>query len=96
MKFGKVIKIILSSPFILFIKLYQWIISPWLSPSCRHIPSCSNYSIEAFKKHGPIKGFILTVWRVLRCNPWGTHGYDPVPEVWPNFNKNKKNEEIHF
>lgn len=87
MKFYDVLKIILSSPFILLVKIYQLIISPWIHPACRHIPSCSNYSIEAFKKHGPIKGLILTIWRVLRCNPWGTSGEDPVPEKWPVWKK---------
>ncbi len=84
MKFNDKLKIILSSPFILPVKIYQWVISPWLSPSCRHTPSCSNYSIEALKKHGPLKGLILTIWRILRCSPWGTSGYDPVPDKWPN------------
>ncbi|MDR2010980.1 MAG: membrane protein insertion efficiency factor YidD [Bacteroidales bacterium] len=88
MKFTERLKIILSSPFILLVKLYQWIISPWLPPSCRHTPSCSNYSIEAFKKHGPIKGLILSIWRILRCSPWGTSGYDPVPDKWPVKKKN--------
>jgi putative membrane protein insertion efficiency factor len=90
MTFLKALKIVLSSPFIFIIKLYQWVISPWFPPSCRHYPTCSNYTIEAFKKHGPIKGFILGTWRILRCNPWGTHGYDPVPEKWPNRKKKSK------
>ena len=75
----KTIKIILSSPFLILIKLYQLIISPWLSSSCRFIPSCSQYGIEAFKRFGPVRGLILTTWRILRCNPWGKGGYDPVP-----------------
>lgn len=70
---------ILSFPFILLIKLYQWIISPWLGQKCRYTPTCSNYGIEAFKKYGPLKGFWLTLKRVARCHPWGGHGYDPVP-----------------
>jgi uncharacterized protein len=70
---------ILSLPFIALIKLYQWIVSPMLGPSkCRFTPTCSNYAIEAFKKHGPFKGFWLTVKRISRCHPWGGHGYDPV------------------
>ncbi len=87
----KNIKIVLSFPFILLVKIYQLIISPWLPQSCRHQPSCSNYSIEALKKHGPIKGLILSTWRILRCNPWGTHGHDPVPDVWPKKKKRQKN-----
>ncbi len=88
MKFRKVLMYILSSPFILLVRIYQWVISPWLPQSCRHQPTCSNYTIQALTMHGPIKGLILSTWRVLKCNPWGTHGHDPVPEVWPR-KKNK-------
>lgn len=70
---------ILSFPFIVLIKLYQWIISPWLGPKCRYTPTCSQYALEAFKKYGPIKGFWLALKRIIRCHPWGGHGYDPVP-----------------
>jgi len=70
---------ILSLPFIFLIKLYQWIISPWLGPQCRFTPTCSQYAVEALKKHGLIKGLWLTIRRVARCNPWGGHGHDPVP-----------------
>lgn len=49
--------------------------------SCRHIPTCSNYGIEAIEKHGSIKGSYLTIKRILKCNPWGTYGYDPVPDL---------------
>jgi uncharacterized protein len=71
---------ILSLPFIALIKLYQWIVSPMLGASkCRFTPTCSNYALEAFKKHGPFKGLWLTVKRISRCHPWGGHGYDPVP-----------------
>lgn len=69
----------LSFPFILLIKLYQWIISPWLGNKCRYTPTCSYYGIEALKKYGPIKGLWLTIKRVAKCHPWGGHGYDPVP-----------------
>ena len=70
---------ILSFPFIALIKLYQWIISPWLKPSCRYTPTCSQYGIDALKKYGPVKGLWLTVKRIAKCHPWGGHGYDPVP-----------------
>jgi uncharacterized protein len=70
---------ILSFPFILLIKLYQWLISPLLGSKCRYTPTCSHYGIEALKKHGPIKGLWLTIKRISRCHPWGGHGYDPVP-----------------
>ena len=59
------------------IKLYQRIPGPWHN-SCRHIPTCSNYAIEAIETYGIIKGGIMTMKRILRCNPWGTSGYDPV------------------
>lgn len=70
---------ILSFPFILLIKLYQIIISPWLGSKCRYTPTCSHYGIEALKKYGPVKGLWLTAKRIARCHPWGGHGYDPVP-----------------
>jgi uncharacterized protein len=70
---------ILSFPFIVLIKLYQWLISPWLGSKCRYTPTCSHYGIEALKKYGPIKGLWLTAKRIARCHPWGGHGYDPVP-----------------
>lgn len=64
---------------ILPIRFYQLCISPLTPPSCRFTPTCSQYAVEALRKHGPIKGLWLAVWRILRCNPWGGSGYDPVP-----------------
>ncbi|MEI8248353.1 MAG: membrane protein insertion efficiency factor YidD [Lentisphaerota bacterium] len=61
------------------IKIYQWTISPLLPRCCRFTPSCSQYAIEAFKLHGMLKGSALTVWRLLRCQPFGKGGFDPVP-----------------
>ncbi len=61
------------------IKVYQHAISPMLGASCRYTPTCSAYSIEALKKHGPIKGSYLAIKRIISCNPWGGHGHDPVP-----------------
>lgn len=72
-------KKILGWIFIIFIKIYQYVISPYLMPSCRYTPSCSEYGTEAIKKHGPFKGGWLTIKRLLSCNPWGGSGYDPVP-----------------
>jgi len=72
-------KELLALPFIGLIKLYQLIISPWLGPSCRYTPTCSQYGIEALKKYGLIKGLWLTIKRIASCNPWGGHGHDPVP-----------------
>jgi len=70
---------ILSYPFILLIKIYQYIISPVIGPKCRFTPTCSHYAIEAFKKHGLFKGCWLSVKRISRCRPGGGSGYDPVP-----------------
>ncbi len=50
-----------------------------LGQNCRYTPTCSQYSIDALKKHGAIKGFWLGMKRILSCHPWGGHGYDPVP-----------------
>ena len=65
--------------FIQPIRFYQKYISPLKPPTCRFTPTCSQYAIEAIRKHGPFKGLALAVWRILRCNPWGGSGYDPVP-----------------
>ena len=70
---------ILNYFFIALVKCYQYAISPLLHPSCRFTPSCSDYCIEALKKYGPVKGSYLALRRILRCNPWGGHGFDPVP-----------------
>ncbi len=64
---------------ILPIRFYQHFISPLLPPSCRYTPTCSVYSIQAIKKHGPLKGGWLAIKRIISCNPWGGSGYDPVP-----------------
>lgn len=58
---------------------YRRCISPMLPPSCRFTPTCSQYALEALRRHGAIKGLWLTVKRILRCHPWGGSGYDPVP-----------------
>ena len=65
---------------IALIRGYQRFISPAKPPCCRFTPTCSAYAIEAFEKRGFFVGLGLTVWRVLRCNPFGRGGYDPVPE----------------
>ncbi len=61
------------------ILFYQRYISPLTPPSCRFTPTCSAYALEAIRKHGPLKGLWLAVRRILRCHPFGGHGYDPVP-----------------
>lgn len=79
MNLKHILKSIVNFPFIGLIRIYQYTLSPFIGRSCRFTPTCSNYSIEAFKKYGPFKGTYLSVKRILRCNPWGGHGYDPVP-----------------
>lgn len=66
--------------FILPIRFYQVAISPYLGSNCRHTPTCSQYAIEAIREWGVIKGIWLGTKRIARCHPWGTHGYDPVPQ----------------
>lgn len=61
------------------IKCYQKI-SVASQPHCRYVPTCSSYALEALEKHGAIKGTILAIWRLLRCNPFSRGGYDPVPD----------------
>lgn len=61
------------------IKFYQKFISPLKTTKCPYYPTCSNYGLEAIKKHGALKGGCLTIWRILRCNPFSKGGYDPVP-----------------
>lgn len=62
------------------IKFYRGSISSRTAPSCKFIPTCSQYGLEAIERFGALKGCGLTLWRVLRCNPWSRGGYDPVPE----------------
>ncbi len=67
----------------IFIKIYKYFISPFFSPSCRYLPTCSEYFLESLNIHGPIKGSFLGTKRILRCHPikmlGGKSGYDPVP-----------------
>lgn len=72
---GEVMKYIL----IWLIKLYKKIPGPWHN-YCRHQPTCSTYAIMAIEEHGSIYGTYLATKRIFKCNPWGTSGYDPVPE----------------
>jgi putative membrane protein insertion efficiency factor len=72
-------KALLSKFFIFLIRFYKAAISPLLGAACRYTPTCSQYGVEAIQKHGPFKGMWLTIKRVISCNPWGGHGYDPVP-----------------
>ncbi|MCE5188189.1 MAG: membrane protein insertion efficiency factor YidD [Eubacteriales bacterium] len=63
---------------IALIRGYQKYISPLIPPSCRFQPTCSQYAIEAVQKYGALKGGAMAIWRILRCNPFGKGGYDPV------------------
>lgn len=74
-----IFKKIFSAPFILLIRGYQLLISPYLPNACRFTPTCSQYTLEALKKYGLIKGLWLGIKRVSSCHPWGKHGHDPVP-----------------
>ncbi len=67
------------------VRVYQATLSPFLGGACRFEPSCSNYSIQALRRHGALRGSWLTARRLLRCHPFGPSGYDPVPETWPGF-----------
>jgi len=75
----KIIWQLLSIPFILLIKFYQYVISPALGPKCRFTPTCSHYAVDALKKYGLFKGIYLAIIRISKCRPGGGHGYDPVP-----------------
>lgn len=75
----KFVKQLFSWLFLGIIRLYQILLSPLLGASCRFSPTCSQYGIEAIKKHGPFKGGWLTLKRIGSCHPWGRHGHDPVP-----------------
>lgn len=62
------------------IRFYQHAISPALGPRCRYSPSCSSYALQAIHTHGALKGIVLGIWRILRCNPWSRGGVDHVPD----------------
>jgi hypothetical protein len=79
LKIIRAIRRLLVMLLVLPIRFYQTSISPLTPPSCRFTPSCSEYARQAIIKHGPFKGLYLAIWRILRCNPWGGSGYDPVP-----------------
>ncbi len=64
--------------YIFLIRQYQRYLSPILPPMCKYSPTCSVYAVDAIKKYGAIKGSLMAVWRVLRCNPFSKGGYDPV------------------
>jgi len=63
---------------IVIIKAYKKVVSPLMPRVCRYYPSCSSYALEAISEHGAIKGSAMALWRIIRCNPFGAGGYDPV------------------
>jgi len=65
---------------VLLVRGYRYVVSPFIGPSCRHLPTCSEYAEEAIRRHGVLKGSWLAVARLCRCHPWGSSGYDPVPD----------------
>ena len=69
---------IFTNVLIKFIKIYRFLISPLLGHSCRYLPTCSEYSIEALRTFGFFKGIYLSLKRILSCHPWGNSGFDPV------------------
>lgn len=76
---------ILSLP----VRGYRLILSPWVGLGCRYQPTCSAYALEAFDRHGGLKGGWLTLHRICRCHPWGGHGYDPVPGSDPQHDQGR-------
>lgn len=63
------------------IHLYRWTLKPFVGWQCRHLPTCSDYALTAIDTNGSWRGLWLTVSRLMRCHPWGTSGYDPVPDI---------------
>jgi putative membrane protein insertion efficiency factor len=72
-----------ASVMIGFIRAYQLTLSALFGRTCRHLPTCSSYTMEAIARHGAWAGFWLGLFRIARCNPWGSSGYDPVPDDVP-------------
>ena len=69
---------VISYLFMSLIKVYQYVISPLLPPTCRYTPTCSEYTKKAINKYGPFKGIKLGLIRILKCHPWGGSGYSPL------------------
>ncbi|MGM0636092.1 MAG: membrane protein insertion efficiency factor YidD [Bacteroidota bacterium] len=80
----------LIAPFVVAIRVYQYILSPLFPASCRFQPTCSSYGIQALRTHGLIMGLKLTFIRISKCHPWGKSGYDPVPPKNKNQSKSEK------
>ena len=78
---------ILIYPLIFIIKIYQFSFSPLIGKNCRYLPTCSEYAIESLKSHGLLRGSFFAIRRILKCHPFGGHGFDPIP-------KRKKNKVL--
>jgi len=76
------------------IRVYQWVLVPILPMSCRFWPSCSHYAGEALARHGVLRGGYLALARIVRCNPWGGAGHDPVPEHFALGGANPRHDRI--
>ncbi len=90
--FVKILNKILNSFFIFIIKGYRLLISPILPPSCRHIPTCSSYALQAYTKYPFFEATFLSLRRILKCNPFFKGGYDPLPENFTFFKLKKLNK----
>jgi putative membrane protein insertion efficiency factor len=77
-------------PLLCLVRLYRMLISPWMPRCCRFTPSCSEYADLALRRYGLFRGTYLTVWRLLRCQPFCEGGYDPVPELEKQLLKDEK------
>ncbi len=71
---------IIAQAMLILIRAYQLTLSSLVGRYCRHLPTCSQYAADAISRHGAWAGFWLAFFRVLRCHPWGSEGFDPVPE----------------
>ncbi len=83
----KVLRLILAAPFLVLVYLYRWLLSPALhlilgplGGGCRFQPTCSKYALISLKTHPLHRALWLITKRICRCNPWGGHGHDPVPD----------------
>lgn len=74
------LKKLFSYILIMLVRFYQLALSPLLGRNCRYAPTCSQYTLEAIREWGPLKGSWMGMKRISRCHPWGSHGYDPVPK----------------
>ncbi|MDD5248100.1 MAG: membrane protein insertion efficiency factor YidD [Rhodocyclaceae bacterium] len=72
-------KFLFAAPFIALVRIYQYAVSPLLGRNCRFEPTCSEFAVEALRRHGAVKGIWLATRRLGRCHPWHPGGYDPVP-----------------